>query len=75
MCFVSIEKAPDGVPRRVLEWAMRKKGIPEILVRSVMILHEGAKRRVRADPELSEEFEVNYGDARRICAVTLSFCS
>ena len=37
---------------------MRKKRIPEVLVRSVMSLHEGAKTIVRVDSELSEEFEV-----------------
>ena len=43
MCFVDPEKAFDRLPRTVLEWAMRKKGIPEALVRSVMSLYEGAK--------------------------------
>ena len=27
MCFVDLEKAFDGVPRKVNEWAMRKKGL------------------------------------------------
>ena len=40
---------------------MRKKGIPEVIVRSVKSLCEGAKTRVRVDSELSEEFEVNVG--------------
>ena len=61
ICFVDPEKAYDRVPRKVLEWAMRKKGIPEALVRSVMSLSEGAKTRVRFDFELSEEFEVKMG--------------
>ena len=32
MCFVDL----DRVTRNVLEWALRKKEIPEVLVRSVM---------------------------------------
>ena len=59
MCFVDIEKAFDRVLRKVLEWAVRKKEIPEDLVRSVMSLHDGAKTRVRVDTETSEELEVN----------------
>ena len=39
VCFVYLEKALDRVPRKVLEWTMRKKGIPEDLVRSVMSLY------------------------------------
>ena len=45
---------------------MKKKGLPEILVRSVMSLYEGAMRRVRMDSAMSEEFE----DAARICVIT-----
>ena len=61
MCFVDLEKAFDRVPRKVFRWIMRKKGIPEVLVRSVMNLYEGAKTMVRVDSELSEEFEVKVG--------------
>ena len=46
---------------KVLEWAMRKKGIPEVIVRAVMSLNEGAKTRVKVGLELSEEFEVKVG--------------
>ena len=57
-CFVDLEKAFDTAPRKV---AMRKKGIPEILVRSVMNLYEGAETRVRVDSQLSEKFEAKVG--------------
>ena len=58
MSFVDLEKAFDRVPRKVLELAMRKKGIPEVLVRSEMNLYEEARTSVTVDSELSEEFEV-----------------
>ena len=53
MCFVDLEKAFDRVPKKVSEWTMRKKGIPDVLVRAVMSLYEGAKTRVRVGLELS----------------------
>ena len=43
-----------------MAWAMRKKGIPEVMVRAVMSLYEGAKTRVRVGLELSE-VEVKVG--------------
>ena len=45
--------------RKVLEWAMRKKGIPEILFKSVMSQNEGAKTSVEVNSELLLEFETN----------------
>ena len=44
MCLVDQVKAFDRVPSNMLENAMRKKGIPEVLVRSMMSLYEGAKQ-------------------------------
>ena len=54
VCFVDIEKALGRVPKKVLELAMRKKGILEVFVRSVMSPYEGANTRIRVDSELSE---------------------
>ena len=46
MCFVDLKKAFDRVPRQALEWELRKKGIPQVLDRSVMSLYSGAKMTV-----------------------------
>ena len=54
MCFVDLEMAFDRVPRRVMEWAMRKKGLSEIVVKAVMSLYEGAETKVRVGSGLSE---------------------
>ena len=56
-----MEKAFDRVPRKVMEWAMRKKGLSEVMVRAVMILYGGAKARVRVVSAYSEEFEEKVG--------------
>ena len=61
MCFVDLEKAFDRVPWKVVDWAMRKRGTPEVMVSPVMSLCEGTKTRVRVGQELSEEFEVKVG--------------
>ena len=61
MCLVDLAKAFVRVPRKVLDWALMKKEIPDILVRSVVSLYEGAKTRARVDSVLSEEFVVNVG--------------
>ena len=39
VCFENLEKAFDRVQRKMMEWAMRKKGIPDVLVRSAMSLY------------------------------------
>ena len=41
--------------------AMRKKGIPEALVRALVSLYKGARTKVKVGTHLSEEFEVNIG--------------
>ena len=49
VCLVDLEKAADRVPRKVLEWAKRKRGIQEDLVRSVMSMYEGGKTKDTLD--------------------------
>ena len=40
---------------------MRKKGIPEAVVKAVMRVYKSAKAKVKLGTHLSEEFEVNVG--------------
>ena len=47
MCFVRLQKALDRLLRKVLEWAMRKKGIPDVLDRSEMSLQGGKEKGQR----------------------------
>ena len=46
---------------------MMKKEIPEVLVRSVIVLCERVKIRVRVDSELSEKLEVKAVMQNYLC--------
>ena len=72
MCFVDLQKAFDIVPRNVLDWVMRKKGMIAVFVGSVVSLNEGAKTRVRVHSELSEEYEVKVG-MHQVFILSVSF--
>ena len=61
MCFVDMEKAFDRVPRKVMEWGVRKKGLSEVMAPAVMSLYDGAKTRVRVGSAYSEELKVKVG--------------
>ena len=61
MCFVDLEKAFDRVPRKIMKWAMRKKKVPEVMMKAVMSLYDGAKTKVKVGSGLSDEFFVNVG--------------
>ena len=41
-------KAFDRVLRKVVEWAMRKLGVEEWLVRAVMAMYKYARNRIRS---------------------------
>ena len=61
MGFVDLEKAFDRVPRKVMEWALRKKGLAEVLVQAVMSLYEGSRTKIIVGSGTSEEFGVHVG--------------
>ena len=59
--FVDLGKAFDWVPREVICFALRWKGIPEYLVIGVMSLYKGCKTAVSIDREISSSFSVKVG--------------
>ena len=44
-----------------MEWAIRKKGLPEVIVQVVMILYCDAKTKVKVGSHLSEKILVQVG--------------
>ena len=56
--FVDLEKTFDWIPRNIIEWALRKRNIPESLVQAVMKLYKGTKTRIQVSHEYSKKFDV-----------------
>ena len=59
--FMDLEKTFARVPREVVRWALRKLGVDEWLIRTVIALYTEAYTVVRTDAGLSESFEVKVG--------------
>ena len=59
--FIDLEKAFDRIPRKAIAWALRRQGVPERLIRLVMMLYNGSKSRIRVAGGLSDVFEIGVG--------------
>ena len=59
--FVDLEKAFDRVPRRAIEWALRRQFVPEVLIRLVMCLYTDSRTKVCAAGGTSELFNIEVG--------------
>ena len=55
--FFDTEKAFDRVPIKVMERAMRKKGLLEVMFQAVMSLYDGVRTRVRLGSAYSESLK------------------
>ena len=59
--FVDLGKAFDRVPRKVLWWALRKVGIPELIIRVIQVMYQNARSQVRVNNSFSDVFDVQVG--------------
>ena len=59
--FADLEKTFDLVPREVICFALRQKGVPEYLANWVMSLYKDCKTAASVDGELSSSFSVKVG--------------
>ena len=59
--FVDLEKAFDRVPKKMIDWALRKKLVPERLVQAVMSMYKEAKTCDQVESGQSEKFDVGVG--------------
>ena len=61
IAFVGLEKAYDRVPREVIYWCLRKRGVSEKLVRVIKGLYQDSRTRVQCGAGATEPFPVKVG--------------
>ena len=68
LLFVDFKKAYDFVPHSALWCALRKLGMPDLLIDIIRSFHEGMKAKVQINGKLLEEIDVENG-LRHGCAM------
>ena len=71
--FVDLKKAFARVPREVICFALRQRGVPEYLVNGVLSLYKGCKTAASVDRELSSLFSVKVGAHEGSALISLLF--
>ena len=59
--FLDLEKAFDQVPREVVKWAMKKLGVDECLIRSVMAMYSDNNNVISLNNIAGNKSDVNVG--------------
>ena len=59
--FIDLEKAYDRIPREVVFWCLRKRKVPERLVRLVEMMYRRTRTKVLTTVGETETFEVSVG--------------
>lgn len=71
--FVDLEKAFDRVPREVVYWSLRRKGVSEKIIRVIRSMYEGAATTVRCGLGGTKSFEIRVGVHQGSCLSPLLF--
>ena len=61
MVFVDVEKAFDRIPRDLIWWCLRKKGVPEEYVQIVQDMYRSCKTQVVTQKGETEYFQIEVG--------------
>ena len=61
LAFIDLEKAFDRVPRTVVKWALRKVGVEEWLISTIMCMYENCKSAVSVNGTVGDPFSVKVG--------------
>ena len=61
MVFVDVEKAFDRVPREVIWWSLRRKGVLEREIKAIMEMHTNIEKSVKVEYTRSESYDVKVG--------------
>ena len=74
MVFVDLEKAFDRVPREVIWWSLRRKGVLEREIKAIMEMYTNIETSVKVEYLRSESFDVKVGSPSRIDTKSSSVC-
>ena len=61
LTFIDLEKAYERVPRDLVYWCLRRRGVPEKLVGLVEATYRGASTVVRTTHDRTDEFPIKVG--------------
>ena len=61
MVFVDLEKAYDRIPRDLIWWSLRKRGLEEHYITVIRDMYERSKTKVRTLTASTKEFQIYVG--------------